>query len=261
MKKMLALFLAICLVAACLTVVPVAAADETLFYVVQEGQEVYLEYAKPDNATYSWKIARLLLPVGYTFSSAGKAEGGKIKVTYCGLTKGFIYETDWDKLTVSPSEKALPEIAVKVDDHYLFRYVAEGNNAGRIEPDGSIAADVKLTYLGEYTYNNTLYYAVEQEGREGVFYTLASHSNATEINAVLHPDTGTSIISTPEVGADKTADKKDGGFTWVRFVLILGIIVPLITIILMIVRPGASRRRAHREIYEGDDDYDGIDEV
>ena len=253
MKKLIVLFFILCVVASCLAVVPIAAADE-LYYAVPEGQEIYLEYAKLDTDTLTLKKARVLLPTGFTIKTIG-TEGNNTKVSYCGVNDFFLPKSELDKLTVSPSEKAVPEIAVKVDDHYLYQY-----NEGKIEPLGSVAADVKLTYLGEYTYNSTAYFAVRQEGVEGVFYTLASHSNAAEINATLHPGTGTSIIATPDTSADKTADKKDGGFTWVRFILILGIIIPLITIVLMIVRPTAARRRTHREIYDGDDDYDGIDE-
>ena len=255
MKKLLVLFLAICVMVACFVVVPTAAAEEGLFYVVSEGQEVYLQYAKMDDSTFQVSRAKVLLPAGYTVQT--KVAGTNIKVSYMGIEDFYITQADLEKMTVSPSEKALPEIAVKVDDLYLYRFTADE----KIEAYGSIPASAELTYLGSYTYNSLEYYAVSMKGEEGVYYTLASHSNAAEINAILHPNANTSIISAPETGSDKTSDKKEGGFTWVRFVLILGIIVPLITIVLMIIRPSAARRRAHREIYDDDDDYDGIDEV
>lgn len=255
MKKLLVLFLAICVMVSCFVVVPTAAAEEGLFYVVQEGQEVYVQYAKMDSS-FNVIRAKVLLPTGYTVKTKG-SDGTNVKVSYMGMDDFYITQADIEKMTVSPSEKALPEIAVKVDDNYLYRFTGDE----KIVAYGSIPATAELTYLGSYTYNSLEYYAVSMKGGEGVFYTLASHSNSAEINAIVHPNANTSIISAPETGSDKTSDKKEGGFTWVRFVLILGIIVPLITIVLMIIRPSAARRRAHREIYDDDDDYDGIDEV
>jgi len=260
MKRFVALIACIFVLASCLSVAAPVAAAEEIYYVVQEGQEVYLDYARMviDGDAFRLVRARFLLPTGYTFKTT-ESTTDRLKVTYCGLTDCYVSTADMDKLTVSPSEVALPDITVKVDDLFVYRFVYEEGTAGKLEPQGSVAADAKLTYLGTYTYNSVAYLAVRMEGSSDIYYTLASHSNEAEINAILHP--AANIVEPKGTNTDDAAATKDKEFTWVRFVLILGIIVPLISIVLMIVRPAATRRRAHREIYDNDDDYDGIDEV
>lgn len=257
MKRIVALIVCILLLTSLCAVTPVAAAEE-IYYVVAEGQQVYLDYYRFDVSTVTLKTGRFLLPEGYTFKSTG-VEGDKLRVTYCGMTDCYIANADVDKLVVSPSEVKLPDITVKTDDLFVYRCVLdEGTKEAKIEPHGAITDEAKLTYLGDYTYNSVPYYAVKIEGQDAVFYTLVSHSNSAEINAVLHP--AANIVEPKSSQTDATDQKKDKEFTWVRFILILGIIVPFITIVLMIVRPTAGRRRVHREIYDDEDDYDGIDQ-
>lgn len=258
MKRFLALFLIVVVSAFAFVVSPVAGAEE-IYYVVPEGQEVYLQYARMVrvNGEFTLDQARVLLPTGYTVKIVGN-DADQVKVAYCGLTDCYIDKSDLDKMAISPSEVKLPDITVKVDDLFVYRYVEEGG-VGKIEPYDTVAPTSALTYLGTYVYNTVAYYAVKVDGAEGVYYTLVSHSNEAEVNAVLHP--AENIVEAKSPQGSSVSSSKDKEFTWVRFVLILGVIVPLITIVLMIVRPSARRRRQHREIYDDEDDYDGIDEV
>lgn len=257
MKRFLALFFIVVVSAFAFVVSPVAGAEE-IYYVVPEGQEVYMQYARMANVNGEFTLdqARVLLPAGYTVKVVA-TESAQVRVTYCGLTDCFIAKSDLDKMTVSPSENALPTITVDVDGPTVYHYVKDAEGE-RIEMRGNITATTRLTYLGSYESGGFVYYAVRKEEENDVYYVLPSAATVAKVEAVLHPAANV-VESKPRQSAAETAKEKE--FTWVRFVLILGVIVPLITIVLMIVRPSARRRRQHREIYDDEDDYDGIDEV
>lgn len=251
MKKLLVLTSCLLVLAACFAPVPLARAEE-VYYVVPEGQEIVFEFAllNEDNTV---TVAPLVLPDGVTVQKVSEGTA-KITVVYNGLT-GKITKEDIQKMAVSASSagKAI-DIAVKVDDNYIYTFDSNGHRE-----EHTVTADTHLAYLGTYVYNQVAYFAVKKEAENMVYYALCSHANEEEINAILHPTAN--IIEANEPQSAVASADKGSEFTWVRFILILGIVVPLITIVLMIIRPTAKRRRTHREIYDSDDDYDGIDEV
>ncbi len=249
-------FVCVCVIlAVALAAAPVALAEEA-HYVVPQGTDIYFEHFDFDEDTGATSRSAFLLPAGFTVQFNGFTSGNnKAKVFFGGLN-GYISATDWAKMSANASTTAiaLPSIEVKVDDLTVYRFVDDGRK------EVAIAGGQKLYYLGNYTHvNGVRYYATRMEGDTSfVYYALVSHANEAEIEQVLHPTTNVVEVVEPTAEVEKNETKQ---FGWVRFVLILGIVVPLITILFMIIKPKAAKRRQHREIYDGDDDYDGIDEV
>ena len=257
MKRLIALLVCAMIIAMCFASVPVAAAEQAC-YIVPEGVEIRFVFENVDYGVFppTRSYADFVVPYGYTITVT--SVGDVTAIAEFGGIKGLVSKEDLDKLTISPSQLALPEVEVTVDDKTVYRFV-DGNRQSYDIVDGQ-----RLLYLGTFTHNTVAYYAVRIEGDANfIYYAQFNHSNHAEVDAAVHPKSNSASL---EQGGTGTTDavatpRTDTEFTWVRFVLILGIIVPLITIVFMIVRPRGRARRAHREIYDGDDDYDGIDEV
>lgn len=258
MKKLFVLLLCMVLLSASLVVAPVAMADEGDFYVVPEGQEIVATVSKYDGQLRKTIDADFVLPYGYKVTVVSRSADDVI-ISFGGI-EGHIATADLAKMTKNDNKAlALPEIEVQVKDNTVYRLVGTSMTPSAVN-------NARLTYLGTYNYDTTAYYAVRMAGSDFVYYApQAAVDNKVEVEEALHPTTNVVENVDNPATADSSA-KKDKEFTWVRFILILGIIVPLITIIFMIIRPkGGRRRRAMREIYDdgdySDSDYDGIDEV
>lgn len=257
MKRCVCLLLCMMFLASFCLAVPTALADGEACYVVPEGQQIGFIYREFDSATLTNNNVTIVLPVGYTVTVQGTIDMSSpyVSVMYAGLS-GYVSNTDFAKLQLSAAQKDLPQIEVKpLDGMPVYRIVA----GGRVEAD--LAADATLVYRGTYVLNNVDYYAVQATGNTNYVYYVLQNSvqNSIEIEDTLHPRAN--VVPAQEAGGSAVDDKKHKDFTWVRFVLILGIIVPFITIILMIIRPKSRARRVYREVSDSDDDYDGIDEV
>ena len=232
---------------------PVALAEDA-YYTVEAGQQVTFSYY------YFGSQALFNLPYGYSFNYTGRTKynnGVEYAVVQYGQFEGYIVKTQLDSMRTASTNSALPQVKVVVDGLTAYRF-ADGTRQAF-----DVQASDTLYYLGNYTAGDIDYYAVySQSNADEIFYVVQSHTNRAEIEATLHPN-----VSTPDGDTSKTIDSQSPidnktGFTWMRFALILGIVIPLITIVVMVVRPRRMRRSApRREISEEQDDYDGIDEV
>lgn len=255
MKRVLMVLFALalaCIVAA-VSVAPVAMAEDA-FYTVEAGQQVTFSYY------YFGTQATFNLPYGYSFAYTGSTKYNNgteyAVVRYAGF-EGYIAKAQLDSMRVAATNSPLPQVTVVVDGLTAYRF------ADNIRQAFDLQSTDTLYYLGTYNAGDIDYYAVySASNSDDIFYVVQSHTNRTEIEATLHPSTDNG-----EDNKDKTIDSQPpaetkSGFTWMRFALILGIVVPLITIVIMVVRPRRMRRSApRREINEEEDDYDGIDEV
>lgn len=200
------------------------------------------------------RTSEFMLPEGYTIQSNGRESSEYVFFTYKGMDCK-IKVAEWNRLAIAPSAKEVPQITVTTASQSLYYWVGEERQYVEADADGT------LYYLGAYSKNSINYFAVKKSTDDySVFYVVAGDANAEEINSILYP---TAVEPGPEINqGDVTVDppEKEEGFTWVRFLLILGIIIPAIVIILMIVRSRSRRSRAHREIYDEDAGYDSIDD-
>lgn len=256
MKRLLAVFLCVMVLSLLGVAAPFAQA-EGVCYIVPEGQQVNFIYDERDTESLKDNYVRVTVPYGYTMVVIGDVTGKNISAIYAGKT-GLVSNDDLKKMAVSPSEKQLPAIEVKVSTGVSLYRIIDGS---RVEV-GSVDEATKLYYIGGYVLNSIPYYAVRKENDDTFVYFVLNNDtvqNSIEIEDTLHPRGA--IVSAAEGGSSATETPSTKNFTWVRFVLILGIIVPLITIVLMIVRPRARMRRTYREVSDNDDDYDGIDDV
>lgn len=224
-------------------------ADE-IYYTAQQDKAVQFSYY------YFGQEATFTIPYGYSFCVVGYVTYGGVEyasVQY-GPFEGVVPKAQIEGLSVAATVAQLPEVSVTVDDASAYR-IAGGKRA-----QFDLNKEDELYYLGTAALDDVDYYAVYCKGQKEIFFVVQSHTNKAEVEAAIHPHntTDTTTVIAP---TDSEVEPKKQGFTWMRFVLILGIVIPLITIIIMIIRPRRARPKQAREIYEDTDDYDGIDEV
>ncbi|MBO4534339.1 MAG: hypothetical protein J5755_00200 [Clostridia bacterium] len=255
MKKLCTLLLAIIFVALTFSMgaIPLASADGEAHYLVGEQAVTFYYYFLGVRYTFQ-------LPQGYTVSlGASFSEGGTtyVEASFAGY-EGMIVSADRDKMTLSSEKVALPRAVVTSDINVVFKPDANGN----LNDYAPYTSSTTLTYLGTYEYDHTPYYAVQmQTDAKKIYYVAVSNANQEDVERIVHPKAvvvdGGSGDGSAVVGANEGSSKK--GFTWVRLLLIIGIIAPLAVILLFIFRPRRRVSRAYRELSDAQEDEDDLD--
>ncbi len=250
------LAITVALVAA-LSCAPVALAEGDAHYLVGDSAVTFY-YANRFGERFSFT-----LPSGYTVALGATVTDGStayVEATFAGL-EGLVLASDKQKMTLSSTSVALPRAVVTSKMGWIFKMMPDGTLNPEAYTDG-----MTLTYLGSFDYNGTLYYAVQKttDGNR-VYYVLASDANQEDVEAIVHPKKATEPTPTDPSGtsntiSNPTSTENKKGFTWVRLVLIIGIIAPLVVILLFIIRPRHKVSRAVRELSDVDDDDLDLDE-
>lgn len=229
---------------------PLASADEAHYAVGEDKVTFYFYNDFGDAYTFD-------LPSGYTVALGdSRVRDGitYLRATFNGLS-GWIKSSDQSKLTLAASKVDLPRAIVTCNLPVIFVPSTAGNVTTVAYEDNST-----LVYLGDFTDSKgTVYYAVlKLTDGDSVYYVPVANANQEDVERIIHPkatDTGTD--SSTVVSTDTGSTKK--GFTWVRLVLIIGIIAPLGVILLFIFRPRRRVSRAYRELTDVEEDEDDLD--